>query len=266
MTEKRQRSDHDIDGLYSVEKPIDRQRDAFLSESVPDAVYGLGKMRLSLAAVFTETTGNVVGADIDPDVVATVNNGACHVKQGPKLPSLVDETVSKGALTATTNPQNAAAHESVHVVIVPTLITDAMPAFTAERLCDHLESEGTPLSVMTVVVLGLTYRPGVEESRASPAIEIADRLSASGASVYGVDPLLESFEAFDLEPISLEEVYDLSVDGVVVVTPHEEFDRIRWNKFERTDGGWTVVIDGRASVEGTTGSQRVYEIGGGTHE
>jgi len=145
-------------------------------------------------------------------------------------------------------------------------VNDAMPAFTVERLRDHLEAEGTPLSAATVVVLGLTYRPGVEESRAAPAIEIADRLSAAGANVYGVDPLLESFEAFDLEPVSLEEAYDLSIDGVVVITPHEEFDRVRWSEFERTDDGRTVVIDGRASVEGTTGSQRVYEIGGGTRE
>jgi len=48
-------------------------------------------MGLPLAAVFAETTGNVVGADIDPDVVATVNDGACHVKREPQLPSLVDD-------------------------------------------------------------------------------------------------------------------------------------------------------------------------------
>jgi len=47
------------------------------------------------------------------------------VKREPQLPSLVDETVSDGALTATTSPQEAAARASVHVVIVPTPITDA---------------------------------------------------------------------------------------------------------------------------------------------
>jgi len=76
MTEQRQQDDHDIDDLYGVETNGPTARRAFLSGSVPVAVYGLRKMGLPLAAVFAETTGNVVGADIDPDVVATVNDGA----------------------------------------------------------------------------------------------------------------------------------------------------------------------------------------------
>lgn len=45
------------------------------------AVYGLGKMGPSMAAVYAERSGNVTSVGIDPDVVATVNSGESHVKR-----------------------------------------------------------------------------------------------------------------------------------------------------------------------------------------
>jgi len=176
MTEQRQQDDHDIDDLYGVEKPTDRQRDAFLSGSVPVAVYGLGKMGLPLAAVFAETTGNVVGADIDPDVVATVNDGACHVKREPQLPSLVDETVSDGALTATTSPQEAAARASIHVVIVPTPITDANEP-DLSILDAVVEEIGAGLKRGDLVLVECTIPPRTTAERVLPALEATSGLS-----------------------------------------------------------------------------------------
>ncbi|MFD1562833.1 nucleotide sugar dehydrogenase [Haloarchaeobius amylolyticus] len=467
MTEQRRQSDHNIDSLYGVEKPSNRQRDAFLSGSIPVGVYGLGKMGLPLAAVFAETTGNVIGADIDPAVVEAVTDGDCHVKREPGLPSLVAETVAEGAFTATTSPLDAAKRASVHVVIVPTPITednepdlsildavveeigtglergdlvliectvpprttadrvlpalegtsgisrdefglafcpertssgraledirgsypkivggvdeestraanlvyetinddgviqvtdattaeavkvfeglyrdvnialanelatftdefgidvreaidvantqpycdihdpgpgvgghcipfypyfvidpfetdapllrtaravnDSMPSYTVDKLREEFDAERTELADTSILLLGLTYRPGVEEIRASPSLSIAKELSAAGADVYGVDPVLESFEEFEergLTSLSLDDIYDLPVDSVVLVTPHEEFELIRWDKLDRTDGR-LIVIDSRDALDQKVLSQtshRVYTLGTG---
>jgi len=55
--------------LYGATAEESQQREAFTSGHVPVAIYGLGKMGLPLAAVYADVTGNVVGVDVDPDVV-----------------------------------------------------------------------------------------------------------------------------------------------------------------------------------------------------
>ena len=113
-----------LESLYRASVDEETQQEAFSGGEIPVAVYGLGKMGLPLASVFAETCGNVIGADIDPDVVATLQNGGCHVKREPGLDSLVADLVDSGSLRATTEPRDAARDASVHVVIVPTPITD----------------------------------------------------------------------------------------------------------------------------------------------
>ncbi|WP_277555955.1 nucleotide sugar dehydrogenase [Halobaculum limi] len=111
-------------GLYGNEQPEALQREAFRDGEYPVAVYGLGKMGLPIAAVFGETTGAVTGVDIDETVVDTINEGGCHVKNEPGLADLVGDLVADGALRATTDAVQAARDARIHVVIVPTLITE----------------------------------------------------------------------------------------------------------------------------------------------
>ena len=112
-------------GLYDSELDAASQREALLEGRVPVAVYGLGKMGLPLAGVYADLTGSVVGADVDPDIVASVNDGECHVDGEPGLAEVVQQTVADGALRAVDDPAAAAEGARLHVVIVPTLLTDA---------------------------------------------------------------------------------------------------------------------------------------------
>jgi UDP-N-acetyl-D-mannosaminuronic acid dehydrogenase len=136
-----------------------------------------------------------------------------------------------------------------------------MPAFPVGKLREEFEAGGLDLSDVSVLLLGLTYRPGVEEIRASPALSIASELTEAGASVYGVDPMLDSVEEFDLEPIELSAIYDHAFDSVVSVTPHEEFEAIEWDRVGREEG--SVVVDGRQTLDLSETAHRVYTIGGG---
>ena len=111
-------------GLYDCDLDESRQEAALRDGEIPVAVYGLGKMGLPLAGVYADLTGSVTGADVDPEVVDSVNDGQCHVDGEPGLAELVAQTVEAGALRAVDDPSEAAAEARLHVVIVPTLITD----------------------------------------------------------------------------------------------------------------------------------------------
>jgi UDP-N-acetyl-D-mannosaminuronic acid dehydrogenase len=142
-------------------------------------------------------------------------------------------------------------------------VNDAMPAFALAKLEEEFAAEGTDLEGKTVLVLGLTYRPGVEETAATPAGPLIDGLREAGADVLAADPILppEAIAAFGAEAIDLDAATERAVDAVVLVTAHEEFDELDWRGFDPL-----MVIDGRNGLDLAETNHRVYTIGSGYSE
>ncbi len=135
-------------------------------------------------------------------------------------------------------------------------INDEMPAVVVERLEHELSNTGTDLADAAVVVLGITYRPGVEETRASPAIGVIDELADRGANVAGVDPLVDP-EEYGARAVGIDDLANETFDAAVIVTPHQEFDEIPWADLEPM-----VVVDGRDAVDLSETHHRAYTLGG----
>ncbi|WP_081927250.1 nucleotide sugar dehydrogenase [Halobellus rufus] len=117
-------------------------------------------------------------------------------------------------------------------------VNESMPAFTVDLVRDALADAGTETAEATVLLLGTTYRPGVAETRNSPAVPIAEGLAKRGADVYSSDPLVDGPDRIAAEPVPLQRGLDLNPDAIVVVTPHEEFASIDWADVEPT-----IVVD-----------------------
>lgn len=145
-------------------------------------------------------------------------------------------------------------------------VNDSMPSYTVMKLTEELEADGHSLESASVLLLGLTYRPGVEEIRASPALPIASELSERGVNVFGTDPMLDSYDEFDLNPVDMDNIYDQPYDAVVIITEHAEFNKIDWNEFSSPSNS-LIVIDGRDMIEVTSDfPHRVYTLGSGMFE
>ncbi|MBT7853606.1 MAG: UDP-N-acetyl-D-mannosamine dehydrogenase [Opitutae bacterium] len=78
-------------------------------------VMGLGYIGLPTAAVIASRRVKVLGVDIRPDVVATINEGKVHIVE-PRLDMLVHSTITEGYLRASTTPEEADAF----IIAVPT--------------------------------------------------------------------------------------------------------------------------------------------------
>ena len=456
-----------VERLYDSPASRADQRRALVDGKVPVAVYGLGKMGLPIAGVLASVTGNVVGADVDPEVVERVNAGESHVDGEPGLDELVADGVADGSLTAVADPARAAERASVHVVIVPTLLTesnacdlaivdavvdsiatgldpgdtvfvestvpprtctdriaprlaersgldpetfgvafcpertssgralrdireaypkvvggvdtestrvaelvydevtdndviavrdattaeatkvfggvyrdvnialanefaryadsigidvreaidasntqpfshilspgpgvgghcipvypyflleafsvdsplirisrainDEMPAYTVDRVRSILAAESEPgrhskstsdggeFDGASVLVLGVTYRPGVDELRNTPAYGVIEGLARRGATVDACDPVASDLSGFPANPVSMSAAANGSYDAVVVVTPHEAFSAFDWDGLEPT-----VVFDCHDAVELSETNHAVYTLG-----
>jgi UDP-N-acetyl-D-glucosamine dehydrogenase len=119
------------------------------------------------------------------------------------------------------------------------------PRKTVERIVRALMANGTVVTGARVLVAGVTYKPGVRDTRESPAIEIMQRLRDLGVQVSYFDPLLQA------APSGIEDFESASRDGertvfdlIVLHTAHPALD-LSWAKSDN-------FIDcnyGRASLE-----------------
>lgn len=76
---------------------------------------GLGYIGLPTAAVIANRNINVLGVDVNEEVIKTINDGRIHIIE-PALEGLVKHVVEKGLLKASTSTENA----DVFLIAVPT--------------------------------------------------------------------------------------------------------------------------------------------------
>lgn len=97
-----------------------------------------------------------------------------------------------------------------------------------------------------IALLGLTFKPGTDDLRDAPALDIARRLLAAGAVVSAFDPVIKTLP-HEYRAIRLaNDVYEAAdrVDAVVVTTEWPEFRLIDAQELHRAMRG-KLVIDGR---------------------
>jgi nucleotide sugar dehydrogenase len=99
------------------------------------------------------------------------------------------------------------------------------PGQVVERARQVLSDQGRGLAGADVLVLGVAYKPEVEDLRESPALEIIDRLLAAGARVAYHDPLVP--ELVTGGGTKLASVDPGPADLVIAHTPHQALD-LRW--------------------------------------
>jgi UDP-N-acetyl-D-glucosamine dehydrogenase len=108
-------------------------------------------------------------------------------------------------------------------------INTAMPEHVVAKLVGALNDRGRALKGARVLVLGIAYKPDVDDCRESPAIAIMEHLRDWGAEIAYSDPHVPSFPVmrrhrFDLTTTPLDAATLEGFDAVVLATDHARFD------------------------------------------
>jgi nucleotide sugar dehydrogenase len=102
---------------------------------------------------------------------------------------------------------------------------ESRPHVVAERAVELLEDAGVEPAEGRVLVVGASYKPGVRDTRESPAVRIMRSLRAEGIEVAYHDPLVRSLEAGEgLAILSAARPRAQDFDLAVLVTMHDGFD------------------------------------------
>lgn len=104
-----------------------------------------------------------------------------------------------------------------------------MPHYVVSRIADALNEHEHAIKGANILVLGVAYKPDVDDSRESPAAEIIEQLLARGANVSYHDPHVTTFPEMrdhdiDLSSVDLTPERLAQSDCVVIVTDHTNVD------------------------------------------
>lgn len=136
----------------------------------------------------------------------------------------------------------------------------AMPRHVVELAADALNERGRALKGSRVGVVGVAFKPDVQDARNTPAADVIALLAARGAAVSFHDPFVaELADAVGTvrHSVPLDELLSSS-DLLVVLTPHRRLD---WDAiYERAD----LVVDTVNSSRGRVRrANQVLRLGAG---
>lgn len=105
-------------------------------------------------------------------------------------------------------------------------INTGMPRFVLSKIQDALNDHGKPLKGSKVLILGVAYKPDIDDLRESPALDVIGLLKAKGAQVQYHDPYVAQISHDGWELRSVAEQLDAAreADCVVIITNHKVFD------------------------------------------
>lgn len=125
-------------------------------------------------------------------------------------------------------------------------INTAAPQYVAERAADLLNNQKKSVNGSRILLLGVTYKPNISDTRESPADPLAVRLANSGADLSFYDPHVPTWAPHGLgqsltcesDPVMAAKNADL----VILLQPHREID------LESIATSGAVLLDTRAAL------------------
>ncbi len=126
-----------------------------------------------------------------------------------------------------------------------------MPRWVVERVALALNDRQRAVRGARVLLLGVAYKPNVDDARESPAFPILERLIALGAEVSYHDPWIPELPRVRAHPnlpcmrsVALSETALREVDVVLIVTDHDAVD------YEMVARHARLVVDTRGRLRG----------------
>ena len=136
------------------------------------SVFGLGYVGSVSAALFAADGHVVVGVDVNPVKVASLNEGRSPIVE-KGLDELIRDGVGSGRLRATTNTADAVASTDLSLVCVgtPSRRNGSLDLSYLERVCEQIGEALREKDGYHVVVVRSTVLPGTTHDVVIPALE-----------------------------------------------------------------------------------------------
>lgn len=145
------------------------------------------------------------------------------------------------------------------VILAGRAINDYMPKHVVEVTIKALNNVGKKIKGSRALIIGLTYKENVADTRETPVREIIKGLREYGVEIFGYEPLL-SLEAVSQEfnLVALENLDNIKVDCVILAVAHSVFRKITLEKLKKIMGEPPVLIDVRGFFDPDKARKREF--------
>ena len=130
-------------------------------------------------------------------------------------------------------------------------VNQAQPVFCAERIQRALNDAGKSVRGSRILLLGVSYKAGVGDTRESPALKIIDLLRELGGEISYHDPHVPELTERGLSCSDLDEGLR-AADVTAIVTAHPEVD------YERVVATTPLVVDFRGVTRSINANNLVH--------
>jgi UDPglucose 6-dehydrogenase/UDP-N-acetyl-D-galactosamine dehydrogenase len=123
-----------------------------------------------------------------------------------------------------------------------------MPRYVADLAIKGLNKVGKKIKGSNVLIMGLTYKEDVADTRESPAENMVEELKEYEVNVYGYDPLLTPAEIRHFGATPLPKL-DKKMDAVIIAVAHRQFKQMSVEEIAGLMKGKPVLVDVRGMVD-----------------
>ena len=135
-------------------------------------------------------------------------------------------------------------------------INAGMPEYVVDLVAEGLNRESKSIKGSRILLLGMAYKPDIDDVRESPALDVYALLEGKGAEVKYHDPYVGEvrFDSRVEQSVELDVEHLDAYDCVVITTNHGVFDIAAIVEHSR------LVIDTRNATAGM-GKKNVISLG-----
>jgi UDP-N-acetyl-D-glucosamine dehydrogenase len=131
-------------------------------------------------------------------------------------------------------------------------VNSAMPDYVVQKVALALNGREKAIKGARILVLGIAYKPDVDDMRESPSIQVMEKLRDLGADVAYSDPHIPVFPQtrehhFELSSVEIDAAALRGFDAVVLATDHAVFD------YDLIMENASVIIDTRGRFDRRNG-------------
>lgn len=116
-----------------------------------------------------------------------------------------------------------------HFIELAGEINNNMPYYVIEKVLRALNYLGRSMEGAKILVVGVAYKPDIDDMRESPALKIIDLLIKEDCDVSYYDPYIPSLPKtrkyeLNLHSVDIAKIEDEEYDAIVIITDHSEID------------------------------------------
>ena len=133
-------------------------------------------------------------------------------------------------------------------------INRQMPEYVLSRITSALNDDKKAVNGSNILVIGLAYKPNIDDTRETPAAELIEIIAEAGGMVSYHDPHVPVFPSmrnykFAMESVELSKATLKAADCVVIVTNHEVID------YDLIGAHSKLIVDTRNAMASVTSTK-----------